>query len=93
MVQVAKPERILLSSFQLSPHLATPLPASGRTPQPQESQRQTVEHRRTLFGRSTGPVILGTGDDLKSAAVISGYYLEPTEVIRGGRADLAPRRA
>ena len=41
-------------------------------------------------GFSGGPVILGTGDDLKFAAVISGYYLEPTEVIRGGRADLAP---
>jgi hypothetical protein len=42
-------------------------------------------------GFSGGPVILGTGDDLKFAAVISGYYLEPAEVIRGARSNLAPR--
>jgi hypothetical protein len=35
-------------------------------------------------GFSGGPVILGTGDALKFVGVISGYYLEPTEVIRGG---------
>jgi hypothetical protein len=40
-------------------------------------------------GFSGGPVIHGTGDDLKFAAVISGYYLEPTEVIRGNAAKLA----
>jgi hypothetical protein len=34
-------------------------------------------------GFSGGPVILGTGNDLKIVAVISGYQLEPTEVIRG----------
>ena len=41
-------------------------------------------------GFSGGPVILGTGDALKFVAVISGYYLEPTEVIRGGAVKLAP---
>ena len=41
-------------------------------------------------GFSGGPVIVGTGDSLKFAAVISGYYLEPTEVIRGGGSQLAP---
>jgi len=34
-------------------------------------------------GFSGGPVVFGTGIALKIAAVISGYYLEPTEVIRG----------
>jgi hypothetical protein len=34
-------------------------------------------------GFSGGPVIVGTGDDLKIVAVISGYRMEPTEVIRG----------
>lgn len=34
-------------------------------------------------GFSGGPVIHGTGNDLKIAAVISGYHLEPTDVIRG----------
>ena len=41
-------------------------------------------------GFSGGPVIFGTGDSLKIAAVISGYYLQPTEVIRGNAAQLAP---
>ena len=41
-------------------------------------------------GFSGGPVILGTGDNLKFVAVISGYYLQPTEVIRGNAAALAP---
>jgi hypothetical protein len=40
-------------------------------------------------GFSGGPVFFGTGDALKVAAVISGYYLQPTEVIRGGAARLA----
>jgi hypothetical protein len=40
-------------------------------------------------GFSGGPVIFGTGDNLKIAAVISGYYLQPTEVIRGNAAQLA----
>jgi hypothetical protein len=40
-------------------------------------------------GFSGGPVIIGTGLDVKFAAVISGYYLEPTEVIRGRPATLA----
>ena len=34
-------------------------------------------------GFSGGPVIVGTGNDLKIVAVISGYSLEPTDVIRG----------
>lgn len=34
-------------------------------------------------GFSGGPVILGTGKDLKIVAVISGFHQEPTEVIRG----------
>lgn len=34
-------------------------------------------------GFSGGPVITGTGNALKIVAVISGYSLEPTEVIRG----------
>lgn len=34
-------------------------------------------------GFSGGPVITGTGNDLNIIAVISGYSLEPTEVIRG----------
>jgi hypothetical protein len=34
-------------------------------------------------GFSGGPVILGTGADLKIAGVISGYVPEPTDVIRG----------
>jgi hypothetical protein len=34
-------------------------------------------------GFSGGPVILGTGNDLKIVAVISGYHPEPTDVIRG----------
>jgi hypothetical protein len=41
-------------------------------------------------GFSGGPVILGTADTLKYVAVISGYYLEPTEVIRGNAVKLAP---
>jgi hypothetical protein len=41
-------------------------------------------------GFSGGPVILGTGEALQFAAVISGYYLEPTEVIRGGGVRRAP---
>lgn len=41
-------------------------------------------------GFSGGPVILGTGGDLKFVAVISGYYLEPTEVIRGGAVTRVP---
>ena len=41
-------------------------------------------------GFSGGPVILGTGDNLQFVAVISGYYLEPTEVIRGNPAPIAP---
>ncbi len=41
-------------------------------------------------GFSGGPVILGTGNDLKIVGVISGYYLEPTEVIRGNASRLAP---
>ncbi|MDQ1473750.1 MAG: hypothetical protein QOJ99_5230 [Bryobacterales bacterium] len=40
-------------------------------------------------GFSGGPVFLGTGNDLKFAAVISGYYLEPTEVMKGNAAQLA----
>jgi len=36
-------------------------------------------------GFSGGPVIMNTGNDLKIVAVISGYTLEPTEVIRGDR--------
>jgi hypothetical protein len=35
-------------------------------------------------GFSGGPVINGTGADLKIAAVISGYVQEPTDVMRGG---------
>jgi hypothetical protein len=46
-------------------------------------------------GFSGGPVFTGTGNDLKIAAVISGYWLEPAEVIRGGPAKpatpLAPK--
>lgn len=43
-------------------------------------------------GFSGGPVILGTGNDLKIVAVISGYQLEPTEVIRGDpKAASAPK--
>ena len=39
-------------------------------------------------GFSGGPVILGTGNDLKIVAVISGYVQEPTDVIRGdGKAE------
>ncbi len=34
-------------------------------------------------GFSGAPVTLGTGNDLKIVAVISGYRTEPTEVIRG----------
>src|SRR6202040_1966151 len=34
-------------------------------------------------GFSGGPVIMGTGNDLKIVAVISGYHPEPTDVIRG----------
>jgi hypothetical protein len=34
-------------------------------------------------GFSGGPVIVGTDNDLKIVAVISGYSLEPTDVIRG----------
>ena len=41
-------------------------------------------------GFSGGPVILGTGNDLQFVAVISGYYLEPTEVIRGGESTNLP---
>jgi hypothetical protein len=41
-------------------------------------------------GFSGGPVILGTGNDLKFVAVISGYYQEPTEGIRGNSAQLSP---
>jgi hypothetical protein len=37
-------------------------------------------------GFSGGPVFVGTGNDLKIAAVISGYWQEPAEVIRGGTA-------
>ena len=40
-------------------------------------------------GFSGGPVINGTGVDLKIAAVISGYVQEPTDVIRGGADALA----
>jgi len=35
------------------------------------------------IGFSGGPVILGTGDNLKIVAVVSGYIPEPAEVIRG----------
>jgi len=36
------------------------------------------------------PVFTGNGNDLKFVAVISGYYLEPTEVIKGGPPILNP---
>jgi hypothetical protein len=43
-------------------------------------------------GFSGGPVIHGTGADLKIAAVISGYVQEPTDVIRGAAdAPAAPK--
>jgi hypothetical protein len=38
-----------------------------------------------------GACFFGTGADLKYAAVISGYYQEPTEVIRGNAADIDPK--
>jgi hypothetical protein len=34
-------------------------------------------------GFSGGPVFIGTGKDLKIVGVVSGYWLEPTEVIKG----------
>ena len=42
-------------------------------------------------GFSGGPVILGTGNDLKIVAVISGYMTEPTDVIRGDKTKEAPK--
>ena len=43
-------------------------------------------------GFSGGPVILGTGNDLKIVAVISGYRMEPAEIIRGDpKPDQAPK--
>jgi hypothetical protein len=44
-------------------------------------------------GFSDGPVIVGTGDALKIVAVISGYHLEPTEVIRGNAKDAKAENA
>jgi hypothetical protein len=41
-------------------------------------------------GFSGGPVILGTGADVKFVGVISGYYLEPANIIRGNAVKLAP---
>jgi hypothetical protein len=42
-------------------------------------------------GFSGGPVIIGTGESVKFAAVISGYYLQPTEIIRGNAAQRVPK--
>lgn len=41
-------------------------------------------------GFSGGPVIVGTGNNLKIIGVISGYRLEPTEVIHGSKAKQTP---
>lgn len=43
-------------------------------------------------GFSGGPVIFGTGNDLKIVAVISGYVQEPTEVIAGAPALVVANR-
>jgi hypothetical protein len=44
-------------------------------------------------GFSGGPVIFGTGTEQKIMAVVSGYVLEPTEVINSGSRKSAPKSA
>jgi len=44
------------------------------------SLRGQTTHRE---GFSGGPVFISTGSNLQVAAIVSGYWMEPTEVIKG----------